>query len=195
MTKIAISPNPNGTGTFTIAAPNSNIDRTLTLPDAVGEVLTDARIASTLSARAGESQTELMTPFLAQQRVTAVSVIGGNEADLTTGYQTRLEMDFVPNTKTGLFVAHVRIDNVSGPSVDVLGNFQVFDTVTNAVAVSYETGETAPSGFGFAANFSVSLLFPNMTLGRLYKVQLQVRKGANVGPIFPRNMRIEGVTF
>jgi hypothetical protein len=42
MTKIAITPNPNGSGTFTIAAPNSNTDRTLTLPDAAGEVLTDA---------------------------------------------------------------------------------------------------------------------------------------------------------
>ena len=42
MTKIAISPNASGTGTFTIAAPNSNDDRTFTLPDATGEVLTTA---------------------------------------------------------------------------------------------------------------------------------------------------------
>ena len=42
MTKIAISPNASGTGTFTLTAPNSNDDRTFTLPDATGEVLTDA---------------------------------------------------------------------------------------------------------------------------------------------------------
>ena len=195
MTKIAITPNAAGSGTFTITAPDSNTDRTLTLPDAAGEVLTDASIASTADARAGSSQTKLMTPFLAQQRITAVSATGGNEADLSTSYQTRLEMDFTPNTKTGLFAAHVRLDNGGGPSVDVLGNFRVFDTVTSVSAVSFETGETAPNGFGFAANFSLSLLFPNMTVGRLYKVQLQLRKGAAVGPIFPRNMRIEGVTF
>ena len=41
MTKIAIEPNASGTGTFTIAAPNSNTNRTFTLPDATGEVLTD----------------------------------------------------------------------------------------------------------------------------------------------------------
>ena len=41
MTKIAISPNVSGSGVFTIAAPNSNDDRTFTLPDATGEVLTD----------------------------------------------------------------------------------------------------------------------------------------------------------
>lgn len=39
MTKIAISPNVSGTGTFTIAAPDSNTDRTLTLPDAGGSVV------------------------------------------------------------------------------------------------------------------------------------------------------------
>lgn len=42
MTKIAFNPNVNGTGTFTIAAPNSNTDRTFTLPDASGTVLTSA---------------------------------------------------------------------------------------------------------------------------------------------------------
>jgi hypothetical protein len=42
MTKIAIVPNAAGTGTFTIEAPNSNSNRTLTLPDAAGTVMTDA---------------------------------------------------------------------------------------------------------------------------------------------------------
>jgi len=47
MSKIAFTPNASGTGTFSIAAPNSNSDRTLTLPDATGTVLTDQ---STVSA-------------------------------------------------------------------------------------------------------------------------------------------------
>ncbi len=38
MSKIALTPNASGTGIFTIAAPNSNTDRTLTLPDATGTV-------------------------------------------------------------------------------------------------------------------------------------------------------------
>ena len=40
MSKIALSPDDSGTGTFTLASPNSNTNRTLTLPDAAGEVLT-----------------------------------------------------------------------------------------------------------------------------------------------------------
>jgi hypothetical protein len=38
MSKIALTPDASGTGTFTIAAPNGNTDRTLTLPDATGTV-------------------------------------------------------------------------------------------------------------------------------------------------------------
>jgi len=42
MSKVAIQGNASGTGTFTIAAPDSNDDRTLTLPDEAGTVLTGA---------------------------------------------------------------------------------------------------------------------------------------------------------
>jgi hypothetical protein len=38
MSKIALSGNASGTGTFTIASPNSNNDRTLNLPDAAGTI-------------------------------------------------------------------------------------------------------------------------------------------------------------
>jgi hypothetical protein len=40
MSKVAIQGNASGTGTFTIAAPNSDENRTLTLPDEAGTVLT-----------------------------------------------------------------------------------------------------------------------------------------------------------
>lgn len=42
MSKVAITGNASGTGTFTIAAPNSNTDRTLTLPDNTGTIITTA---------------------------------------------------------------------------------------------------------------------------------------------------------
>jgi len=42
MSKVVITGNASGTGDFTIAAPNSNTDRTLTLPDEAGTVLTSA---------------------------------------------------------------------------------------------------------------------------------------------------------
>jgi len=42
MSKIALTGNASGTGTLTIAAPSTNTDRTLTLPDEAGTVLTSA---------------------------------------------------------------------------------------------------------------------------------------------------------
>jgi len=44
MSKVVITGNASGTGDFTIAAPNSNTDRTLTLPDHAGTVLASASV-------------------------------------------------------------------------------------------------------------------------------------------------------
>lgn len=53
MSKIALSPDPNGTGTFTIAAPNGNTNRTITLPDAAGTVFTQGNIVGTVTQSGG----------------------------------------------------------------------------------------------------------------------------------------------
>ena len=42
MSKISITPNASGTGVFTISSPATNIDRTLTLPDEAGTIITTA---------------------------------------------------------------------------------------------------------------------------------------------------------
>ena len=45
MSKVAIQGNASGTGTFTIESPATNTDRTLTLPDEAGTVLTSGAVA------------------------------------------------------------------------------------------------------------------------------------------------------
>ena len=42
MSKVALSGNASGSGTFTIASPNGNTDRTINLPDSNGTILTTA---------------------------------------------------------------------------------------------------------------------------------------------------------
>lgn len=49
MSKITLTPNDQGTGTFTIASPNSNTNRTLTLPDSAGTLLTATGDGSSLT--------------------------------------------------------------------------------------------------------------------------------------------------
>ena len=48
MSKVALSGNASGTGTFTIASPNSNTDRTLNLPDSSGTIATIERPGTVL---------------------------------------------------------------------------------------------------------------------------------------------------
>ena len=47
MSNVKIEGNASGTGTFTIAAPNSNTDRTFNLPDEAGTVLTNSSSINT----------------------------------------------------------------------------------------------------------------------------------------------------
>ena len=47
MSKVQLAGNANGTGIFTIASPNSNVDRTLTLPDNTGTLLSSASTVAT----------------------------------------------------------------------------------------------------------------------------------------------------
>jgi hypothetical protein len=67
MSKITLTPNDQGTGTFTIASPNSNTNRTLTLPDAAGELLTStsslsaSNISGTFSSISAEEVYEKVT--------------------------------------------------------------------------------------------------------------------------------------
>lgn len=60
MSKISLSPNASGTGTFTIASPNSNTDRTLTLPDSTGTVVVTSG-AQTIEFADGSASTPSIT--------------------------------------------------------------------------------------------------------------------------------------
>ena len=71
MSKITLSSNASGTGTLTIASPNTSTDRTLTLPDETGTVLTSA------------------SPVISQKGVPAFSVTkAANQAIGLTTYST-----------------------------------------------------------------------------------------------------------
>lgn len=54
MSKITLAPNASGTGTLTVAAPNTNSNYTLTLPAETGTVLTSASsVAATSITNSG----------------------------------------------------------------------------------------------------------------------------------------------
>ena len=57
MSKVSITGNASGTGTLTIAAPNTNTARTLTLPDNTGTILTNATAGTVLQVVEGSTTT------------------------------------------------------------------------------------------------------------------------------------------
>ena len=64
MSKITLEPNSSGAGTFSIVSPDSNINRTLALPDDSGELLLASSLdfASDSDVRDGSSTNKIVTP-------------------------------------------------------------------------------------------------------------------------------------
>jgi len=79
MSKIALQGDASGTGTFTIASPNSNTDRTLTLPDEAGTVIT--------SGGSGNVTADMLssTLDLTGKTVTLPSGVGGKLLQVVSG--------------------------------------------------------------------------------------------------------------
>jgi len=74
MSKIALTPNASGTGTLTIAAPNTSTDRTLTLPDETGTVDTLSRAGNVLQVVTTEKTDTFTTTSSSYVDVTGLSV-------------------------------------------------------------------------------------------------------------------------
>ena len=69
MSKIRILPNASGTGTVTLSAPSTNTDRTISLPDAAGDVVTT-----------GDSGT-VVTDMIADSNITPAKLNGAQSGD------------------------------------------------------------------------------------------------------------------
>lgn len=71
MSKVALSGNASGTGTLTIAAPNTNTDRVLTLPDSTGTLLTSASQSIPKSALPTGSVLQVVTGTTSTQVISS----------------------------------------------------------------------------------------------------------------------------
>jgi hypothetical protein len=74
MSKIAFTPNASGTGTFSIASPGTNTDRTLTLPDAT-TTLVGTNVTQTLTNKS-IAATQLTGDVAAARITTALNATG-----------------------------------------------------------------------------------------------------------------------
>jgi len=84
MSKVKIEGNASGTGTFTIAAPNSNTDRTFNLPDEAGTVLTSA---SSIPASSITGLTQGITRAEQWRIVTTQTISSSGNQNITGGFE------------------------------------------------------------------------------------------------------------
>jgi len=147
MSKITITPNGTGTGTFSIASPNSDTSHTLTLPDSTGELL---------NAESSLNATKLTGNIAASQLTGALPAISG--ASLTGIETASFKNTYIGGATYVVTVASVlgvnkyHIAGVANPTLSFFkGNAYVFDLsdstntghplrFKNAAGTSYSTG-------------------------------------------------------
>ena len=91
MSKLSLTPNGAGTGTYTLASPNSNASHTLTLPVATGELLTSTGDGSALTSLTSGNLTgalpaidgSALTGIASLTLATAVNTTSGTTIDFT----------------------------------------------------------------------------------------------------------------
>ena len=155
MSKVAIQGNASGTGTFTIAAPNSNSNQTLTLPDQTGTVITTAGVpksalptGSVLQVVQTASSTQVsftsqdvetyifqgaITPLFSTSKILAIATIGG----ISNGGAGRMSGRLRWNTTSG---------DISGTQIAGLTQVALAGAGTSYLAAEAMTGLTTAVG-------------------------------------------------
>ena len=133
MSKISLEPNASGAGTFTLAAPNSNTNRTLTLPDEDGTLISDGGVLFVDSAnnRVGVGTSSPSSPVTINHTGSDGDVVSFEKDGSTVGsigvdsnglIQDGNRTDFPSFTrrdKKSFFISDIReFDEVRGSSSD-----------------------------------------------------------------------------
>ena len=148
MTKIVVQPNASGTGTFTIAAPNSSNTQTLTLPDETGSVLTDqsslpaANLTGTLPAIDGSSLTNL--PVVGVDQTWQNPSRAAN-----TSYQNTTGKPIMVNVYGNTTGLYLQVSANNSTWVTVVGGYS--NTATSVAAI-------IPNGIYYRAHTSASFI-------------------------------------
>jgi hypothetical protein len=174
MSKIALSGNASGTGTFTIASPDSSTDRTLTLPDNSGTLLSNASTAGFPAGSVLQVVSVAKTDTFSMTGTTFTNVTG-------------LAASITPQSATSKILVLVAM--TCGINSDVVINTRITRNGT-AVGVGDSAGSRTQAstgiytGGGGAATFQalpqgvVYLDSPATTSSTAYQVQIMTQSGA-----------------
>jgi hypothetical protein len=148
MSKVVIQGNASGTGNFTIAAPNSNTNRTLTLPDETGTVVSSGSTSVVTQTMLAANVVSNGPAFSAYQS-TQQSTITANVSTLVQ-FQTE---EFDTNGCFNNTGSTVTLNGVSAPQYsfapNVAGYYRIGGGVSVASSVAYITVDMFKNGSVF----------------------------------------------
>jgi len=181
MSKVAISGNASGTGTFTIQAPNSNTDRVLALPDEAGTVLTSASSVTNIGGPAFFAHSTGSNVALTNATYTKV-ILDVEQFDTDSCFDSTTNYRFTPNV-AGYYWFHGTVySNWTGT------NYTSWYTLIykNGTAILRTVDQVSGTQYG---NVDVSgLSYMN---GSTDYVELYVRADGGTSPVYSRNGSLE----
>jgi len=147
LSKIALSPNASGTGTFTVAAPNTNTDYTLTLPQGTGTVVANnvnSAIVSGASVSASGASVDFTSIPSWVNRITIM--LSGISSSSTSNYQIQLgDSGGIETTGYSCRVVYFQSSSIGGANATsgfVIANYAAANTTSGALTLTLLTGNT-----------------------------------------------------
>jgi len=190
LSKVAIEGNASGTGTFTIASPNSNTNRTLNLPDNAGTFITTG-------STTGIDASALSTGTVAAARLPAGSVlqvVNTMNGAVATGTTTIPQDDTIPQNTEGTEFMSLSITPTSASSklrIDVVvnGAGSGANSWITALFQDATANALAAANYNMAANnvASYSGFTHYMTAGTTSSTTFKVRVGCSIAGTFTFN--------
>ena len=140
MSKIKLEPNASGTGTLTISAPNTNTDRTISLTDTTGNIVTTGDSGTVTAPMLDGGQTGSAPAF----GVRAFVMFNGTEA-FQGAVKVSGNVSSVTDNATGDYTINFTTDMPSANYATVFGteNFSTSSTRVPQAGIKFDTALTA----------------------------------------------------
>ena len=162
MSKIALTPNVSGSGVFTLASPNSNTDRTLTLPDEAGTVLTSAGV-----------------PASAMPAGSVLQVVQGayttfSSTSSTSFVDTGVEATITPTSVSSKILVLANLNGIYKSGSSIYSNTALYRNGTWINYLDAIVGYTASTSGGGGVVAASFLDNPASASALTYKIRIQV---------------------
>jgi hypothetical protein len=187
MSLVKISGNASGTGTLTIAAPNTNTDYTLTLPTNTGTILTGSSAITASQLPAGSVLQVVQT---VKTDTATLNVTTSANLDITG-----MSVSITPSSSSNKILIFAQV-SLSQVSADISGIVLVRDSTEIGVGDANGNRNRNTSGFwtGGGTNelVTVPIMFldsPATTSSTTYKLQISKATGATRTYYLNRNAR------